>query len=251
MLEITNRLLSQCSTKSTKFPSTDLFNEGWMLRIVLDWHSRHPDVTSPIAVPPDSDWYSEARLPSTFLPRTRKGDKFAEGYTHADGVIGQFCIGMQGVSDFTLKPEANRFVVIEAKMFSKLSSGTRNAGYYNQAARSVACMAEVIRRANISLAEMQTLGFYVVAPEARIIKGVFNHYMNKCHMKETVKRRVDDYDENRSDWFNNSFLPVLANIDVRCIGWEELVEFMKYEEPDISSSLTEFYSNCIKYNSTD
>ena len=98
MLEIISRLLSQCSTKSTKFPSSDLYNEGWMLRIVLDWHSRHPDVTSPITVPADSDWYSEARLPSTFLPRTRKGDKFAEGYTHADGVIGQFCIGMQGIS---------------------------------------------------------------------------------------------------------------------------------------------------------
>ena len=249
MLEIINRLLHQCSTGNTKFPPTDLYNEGWMLRIVLDWHSMHPDIISPIAIPADSDWYSEARLPSAFLPRTRRGDKFAEGYTHADGVIGQFCIGTQGISDFTLKPEANRFVVIEAKMFSKLSPGITHAGYYNQAARSVACMADVIRRANVSLAEIQTLGFYVVAPEARIHEGVFKPYMNKRHIEETVKRRVDTYDEDKSDWFNNLFLPVLDNMDVRCIGWEELVALMKYEEPEISFSLTEFYSNCMKYNS--
>ncbi len=33
-------------------------------------------------------------------------------------------------------------------MFSKLSSGVKNANYYNQAARNVACIAEVLRRGN-------------------------------------------------------------------------------------------------------
>ena len=250
MLETINRLLNQCSTKNTKFPPTDLYNEGWMLRIVLDWYSMHPDITSPIAIPADSDWYSEAKLPSTFLHR-KKGDKYAEGYTHADGVIGQFSIGVKGVSDLKLKPNANRFVVIEAKMFSKLSAGTTHAKYYDQAARNVACMAEIIRRADISLSEIEILGFFVLAPESRIDEGVFEPYMNKQHIENIVKQRVDSHNDDKSGWFSYSFLPVLDKINVKCISWEELVKLMKSEEPDITSSLTEFYSNCIKYNSKD
>ena len=136
-------------------------------------------------------------------------------------------------------------------MFSKLSAGTTHANYYDQAARNVACMAEIIRRANISLSEIETLGFFVLAPESRIDEGIFKRYMNKQHIENIVKRRVDSYNEDKSGWFSYSFLPVLDKIDVKCIGWEELVKLMKSEEPDITSSLTEFYLNCIKYNSTD
>jgi predicted type IV restriction endonuclease len=55
-------------------------------------------------------------------------------------VIGHFNIGKDGRGDFTLKPDATHFVVLEAKMFSKLSAGTTRASYYNQAARYVGCI---------------------------------------------------------------------------------------------------------------
>jgi len=34
-------LLEACGEKSRKFPPTLLFNEGWLLRLVLDWFSVH------------------------------------------------------------------------------------------------------------------------------------------------------------------------------------------------------------------
>ena len=37
-------LLASAAGEHRVFPATDLYNEGWMLRLVLDWFSRNPDV---------------------------------------------------------------------------------------------------------------------------------------------------------------------------------------------------------------
>ena len=248
MLDVITKLLGRCSTSATKFPPTELFNEGWMLRIVLDWFSNHPGVEYPVGVPRGADWYSEARLRSAFLARKQK-DNFAESHTHADGVIGRFKTGVSGSSDLKLCPDAKRFVVIEAKMSSKLSPGITNAKYYNQAARTVACMAEIISSTEkLTVSDIDALGFYVLAPQCRIDKDIFKGYMKKTHIEKTVKRRVDEYDQDKSDWFCSSFLPVIEKIDVKCISWEEIIEFVNSYEPEIASSLRKFYRNCLNYN---
>ena len=71
-------------------------------------------------------WFSEAWLPSAFLPRYR-GDPLAESRTHADGVMGHFAIGDRGAVDLALRPDAGQFVVIEAKIAGRLSPGVKNA----------------------------------------------------------------------------------------------------------------------------
>jgi hypothetical protein len=67
-----------------------------MLRLVIDWFARHPEAIHPMAVPCNCRWHSEALLLSAFLQRYR-GDKFAEAWTHADGAIGHFAVGRQGI----------------------------------------------------------------------------------------------------------------------------------------------------------
>ena len=52
-------------------------------------------------------------------------------------------------------------------MFSELSAGVTNAPYFNQAARTVACMAEVLQRANTSPKSFDNIAFYVLAPEKK------------------------------------------------------------------------------------
>lgn len=135
-------LLSMSVGPGRVFPPTELYNEGWMLRLVLDWFSRTPDCNYELRFLDGSGWYSEALLPSAFLSRKR-GDVLAESWTHADGVVGHFSIGENGAGDLSLKDGATQFVVVEAKMFSKLSAGVTNARYFNQAARNVACIAEI------------------------------------------------------------------------------------------------------------
>ena len=140
-------MLRSCDSAAPLFPPTELFGEGWLLRLFLDLFSTHRVDNHPLSFSQRARWFSEALLPSAFLPRYR-GDPLAESWTHADGVIGHFHIGHVGRADLSLSHDASQFIVLEAKMFSKLSSGVTHARYFDQAARTVACMAEVLRRAN-------------------------------------------------------------------------------------------------------
>ena len=139
-------MLEECEAGNPSFPPNVLFNESWLLRIVIDWFERHGGDRYPLSHLPGSRWFSEAWLPSAFLPRYR-GDRLAESRTHADGVIGHFTIGDPGTAGLALAADARQFVVIEGKLFNRLSAGVKNAPYYDQAARSVACIAEALRRA--------------------------------------------------------------------------------------------------------
>jgi hypothetical protein len=186
MLDRIQTLLVHCSNDKRHFPPTTLYNEGWMLRLAIDWFARNKTENYPMTVPQDSTWYSEALLPSTFLPRYR-GDKHSESWTHADGAIGHFEIGSSGDGDLSVLPHAKHFVVIEAKMFSKLSTGVKNASYYNQAARNVACIAEVLRRVDKKPMELSSLGFYDFAPKSQIDDGIFIQQMTRKHIKRPLK----------------------------------------------------------------
>jgi hypothetical protein len=245
-----NSLLDRCSGPDGRFPPTILYNEGWMLRLLLAWfEANRDDQASPFSIPSGCKWYSEALLPSAFLPRTR-GDKFSEGWTHADGAIGEIAIGKERDGDLTLLPEAKTFKVIEAKMFSKLSRGTTHARYYNQAARNVACMAEVLFQARKKPQSMSSLAFYVVAPKSQIEVGLFEKQMSLTSVHDIVERRLREYDKPgpREIWFQDWFLPLMEVIDLRVLSWEEQLDQVAAQEAKSRPALSEFYKECLRYD---
>ena len=101
MLEAISRILGRCGSVASVLPPTELFNEGWMLRLVLDWLDRNRQVEHPLSFRAGARWYSEALLPSRFLPKTR-GDSRAESFTHADGILGHFGVASGVRGDATL-----------------------------------------------------------------------------------------------------------------------------------------------------
>ncbi len=241
-------LLSKCSALERHFPPTILYNEGWMLRLVLDWLSFNPAIEFDLAFKSNDKWYSEALLPSAFLQRYR-GDKLAESWTHADGVIGDFVIGKNREGDLSLSDGASRIMVTEAKMFSKLSPGVKNANYFNQAARNVACIAELIFRAQISPEKFEKNGFFVIAPESQISNDVFSEYMVPEEILRIVSRRVSEYQESKKDeWLNNWFIPTLENIQIREISWEEIVNLINQYDATFGHQIEIFYGKCLKFN---
>ena len=76
-------LLNRCDGPEKNFPPTDLYNEGWMLRLVLDWLSLNQGIDHELSFSAGDKWYSEALLPSAFLTRER-GDRLAASWTHPD-----------------------------------------------------------------------------------------------------------------------------------------------------------------------
>lgn len=240
-------LLRQAAQEDPPFPPTLLFEEGWMLRLVLQWFSGSEVADHDLSFQPGARWFSEALLGSTFLSRYR-GDKFAEGYTHADGVIGHFQIGKTNQAELSLDPDATQFVVVEAKMFNGLSKGTTRAPAYNQAARNVACMAELIRRSDRDPSIISDKAFFVVAPAQQIDGGVFSSLMDVSALGKVVGQRVADYDSSKKDWFEQWFLPTLHSMRVDCLSWENIIDFVETVDVSFGKDLASFYNRCLEYN---
>ncbi len=219
---------------------TELYNEGWMLRLILDWAQQHAGKTHPLAFLPGARWYSEALLPPAF-PARRQGDNSGENWTHADGAVGHFNIGGPSKAGLTLREDAAQLVVVEAKMWSKLSSGTTNAPGYDQAARTVACIAETLRRADTEPQQIERLAFFVVAPLERIEDGIFGNRLTKASVRQRVQDRVDAYKGDKGAWFDRWFLPTLDAIDLRELSWEELLE-------ELEPGYRTFYDECRLHN---
>ena len=240
-------MLESCARESPLFPPTLLYNEGWMLRLVLDWFSTHRVPDHPLNFSENARWFSEALLPSAFLARHR-GDRLAESWTHADGVVGHFRVGDRSKAGLSLLPRATQFVVLEAKMFSGLSPGVTNAHYFDQAARNVACIAELFHRANLPPQTASQVGFYVVAPHSQIERGVFDEVMNCDSIQRKVKRRVQEYVGGRDQWYAEWFQPTCQKAEVETISWEELIAIIGEQEPTSAVSIEAFYRRCVEFN---
>ncbi len=240
-------LLRRAGGENPPFPPTLLFEEGWMLRLVLDWFAETKTPGHDLSFAPDARWFSEARLASAFLPRHR-GDKLGEGHTHADGVIGHFKIGETGRAELTLGPDARQFAVVEAKMFSKLSKGTTHAPTYNQAARNVACMAHLAELDKREPSDIPSMAFFVLAPREQIAAGVFAEFMDKDSLERVVRERADRYDPPKTDWFENRFKPALGPMRVGGLAWESVIAFIKSADRPYGEDLVKFYNRCLEFN---
>lgn len=243
-------MLEECEAGRPSFPPNVLFNESWLLRIVIDWFGRHGGDRYPLSHLPGSRWFSEAWLPSAFLPRYR-GDRLAESRTHADGVIGHFTIGDPGTAGLTLEAGASQFVVAEGKLYNRLSAGVKNASYFDQAARTVACMAEALRRAGRDPALLDDLAFLVIAPQARIDDGVFVWDTSADAIRRKVRRRVEDYAGERDRFFQDWFEPTLRRVDLRCLSWEDVIEVIAFHNPEAGQVVDTFYGKCLRFNRPD
>ncbi|MGD2186487.1 MAG: hypothetical protein PVI71_10185 [Desulfobacterales bacterium] len=249
---ITN-MLQNCDTDQGILPPTEVYNEGWMLRLILDWFSRQPASNHQLSFEKDARWYSETLLPSPFLPRFQQ-DPNSETYTHADGVIGHFTISRSGKCDIDLHPDAKQFVVIEAKIFSRLTKGIRNFKNYDQAARTTACIAETLSIGQRQIEDISRLGFFVVAPEKQLkFEPTFQTFLQKDSIRIKVQKRIKSYSDSteakiKDKWFKKWFLPTLECIDIQCMNWEEIIAYINAIDQHYGDALFKFYEKSLALN---
>lgn len=217
-----------------------------MLRLVLDGFATGAAPSHPLGFLPGAIWRSEVLLPSQFLARKR-GDPLAESWTHADGVIGH--VGRNGSrGDLRLSDTSRQFVVVEAKMFSGLSAGTKRAPSFNQAARNVACIAEVLHLAQRPATEFDHLGFVLLAPREQIDAGTFGSLCDKSELASAVRARAESYKGAKDQWYEGVFLPTLGAIRVDVLAWEDVMATIGTQRADRGDSLTAFYERCLRFN---
>jgi len=238
-------MLLRCGTEAAILPPTELYNEGWLLRLVLDSFERARLAGHPLSFSEGARWYSEALLASRFLP-TRRGDPLAESFTHADAIVGHFDISPGERGEATLRKDAQQFIVIEAKLGSALSKGVKNSPDYGQAARNAACIAHAVQIAELKPRVLTSLAFYVVAPAQQIQSGVFENFVTKERIRDQVQTRVAQYGGVHDQWFEEAFLPTLEQMSVDLLSWESIIDHI--EQCDASSGLPAFYQQCLRFN---
>ena len=253
MINVITALLAELEEEKPHMPPTLLFNEGWLMRVVLHWFSQNNIADHSLSFRLGAVWYSEGLLSSPFLPVYR-GDKLAESFTHADGIIGNIDTGRKGKADIQLVDPYEGFVVIEAKLFSKLADGTTRVSGYNQAARNIACIANVIAESNAPIDLFKKLGFYVLAPEKQINdEPTYNSFMERETIYQTVLARVKSYRErtdyvDKRRWFKHHFEPLLSKIDLKVISWEKIINSICDQDSEYGNKLWKFHELCLKFN---
>ena len=221
-------LLSSALSVEKNFPPTLIFNEGWMLRILLESHQKG-NACFPIPYNSDSSWFSEGIISTPF---NRK--PYRESGTRSDGVIGQIKIRENTKAGLRLTEEARQFVVIEAKMKSGLSPDIENADFYDQASRYLACMCKTIELSNCRFSEIDSLGFYIIAPEHLVDELNCQKYLDSKYILKTVAKRVNQYRQEKEiypelrRWYDKKFKPFMALMEkekrMGCLTWESVIK---------------------------
>jgi len=245
-MDLISKLISSFDPAQPNFRPTELYNESWLIKIILNQASDIEDQDFILSFLPNSTWFSEGLLPTAFKERYR-GDKLSESRTNADGVIGHIQIGQKGKADLDLDGQALQFTVVEAKIGAPLSKGTSNAKYFDQAARNVACMAEVIARASVDPSSLNRLDFVVLAPQYSIDKGTFAEELELESIQTKVKKRVNAYEGDLDDWYFNRFEPTLKSINIQSLSWESAIRWISKYKPELNEELHSFYDLCLKY----
>jgi hypothetical protein len=234
-------------------PPTILYNEGWLLRIILNWFYNNRMGKYLLSMEENAYWFSEALLSSKFLAKFR-GDKLAESYTHADGAYGNIKIGGNGKGDLVLENNCKQFCIVEAKLYSRFSKGITNAQNYNQAARTIVCMCNIIEKSKNKINDIK---FITIIPKDHKKVEEFKSLINVDNIKKTVldrinlynkPDRIDDY-ENYSKWYMNTFLPFCDMINIpEPIFWDDIIKFIKTINLTEGKNINSFYDNCKKYS---
>lgn len=240
MIENVSAILSRCSTAGTNISPTILYNEGWMTRLLVEVSIDAQLKLADIDFDNIGYWYSEGLLSSPFLARSRQ-DNLAEGYTHADMALGDFRVDSANRGDITIEGASGVFGVIEAKMGSQLSAGTKNAVEYDQASRNLACIAFN------TLSTEYRIFFGVVAPRKKIEENEMDLQVSVSRMVEKIARRFDMYDvDSEVHALKERVLDRAQRCSCFVISYESWIDALANH--NAHADLEDFKNQCYRFN---
>lgn len=224
--------------RGVHFPLTDIYNEGWLLRLALSKGLVQKQLPCELC----EKWFSEAQLKSPFLHGKKR-----ENRTHADAVIGSFKIEENTATGVEIDiDDFSCFYAIEAKMFAPLSKGISSCEDYNQATRYIGCLAKMASDVELcEIDDFKKLGLFVITPKSQHEKIKEN--LDKKIIRPQLNDRIEKYgEENDTDswkkwkkWWDKHGEDFLKNIKIEQINWEQIVD------DELKKG---FYKKCKEYN---
>lgn len=241
MISVLNDLfeISKVGKDRTFPPSLLIYNEGWLLRAVLQlWASSRENKGLPFSCPKEASLFSEAQLRTPFYKAPLK-----ETHTHVDGLVGDFTIRDGTKSGIDIKQDFKLLAVFEAKMYSGFAQGTTKIENYSQVSRTIACMINELLTIKKPLAESCSIYYVGLYPrESKKIIQPEQKY-TPDNIKKEITRRLKDYEAIHSilEQFNAEWKRLLSLIKIEFYTWEEIIEQINQAE------LKTFYNDCEKY----
>jgi len=245
ILSLAGGLLRQAHGMDSPIKPTDFYEEGWMTSLTMAVVAETGIDLPPFRITPTARWWREGLLRSPFNRKFR-GDQRGEGLTHADTVIGHFDRRGTTKRGIAVRANATQLDVVEAKINSPLSGRTSNATGFDQAARSVACMAFELDTAHADLTRFGSLGFYVVSSEEYM--ATHQGLLTRDSIEQKVRARIANYDEpwrsNLVLWCEGPFRRLLDRISLQCFTLESVINQAKQVVPTHGQMLDAFYQQC-------
>ena len=235
-----NEIIDSIDRGQSNLNPTQIYNEGWMTRLLVKFSIEDKLKFKGIDFSSIRHWCSEALIRSPFLPRERK-DTLAESHTHADMAIGDFEVNFEYNSEIKFKNNPDLFGIVEAKMGSNLSQGITHAKNYNQASRSLACIAYVTKDTSCKIF------FSVVAPEYTLEKYKIDEQIDKEFMMQQIRDRFNQYGEKfRKDKSMEGVLAKASECDVWSASYEDWIDAIN--DPQLKRAIKVFYEKAKKWN---
>jgi hypothetical protein len=215
---------------------TEIFNEGWMLRLLVKKSIELNITIKGINFAEINNWTSEALISSPFIQAPEK----REGYTHVDMALGDFTVNYAKRGKILINKNAKLFGIIEAKMKSNLSQGTKYANDYNQASRNIACIAKN------TINKDCRIFFAVSGPKKYLDK----HKIDRQIKHDLLEKQI----VNRFAYYENSFqvaqkkdkiVKKIKECDVFTISYENWIDEFDGNEKVF---LLEFYEKAKYWN---
>ena len=249
LLEIYEECLLNVGEPECLFKKTLIFEEGWLLRSVLKvWKTDPPpDSSLPfLPFPIDAKVYSEGQLFTPFKVRPkgdRTGDPKGETNTRIDGIAGNFSIREGTKAGIKLDPGCEYFAVFEAKMYSPIGKGVKNAPGYDQVSRTAACLIHALLEAGLAA----DCAAYIVVLYPEDSPDIQPQEYTKAHIRERIGQRLAEYktaggSTPELERFEAGWERVLERLAVEFRTWEDLLGEIGDGELD------RFYDLCKQFN---
>ncbi len=231
------KIIQSVKSNHVNINPTEIYNEGWMTRLLV-YYSIQEGIKLPfLDFSKVNNWTSEALISSPFV----KASKYREGYTHADMVLGDFDVNYEKRGEVHVTPEPKVFGIIEAKMGSNLSSGTKHVSKYNQASRNIACIAHNTYKWDCDIF------FAVVAPEKKIVDHKIESQIETKFIRQQIEDRYSLY--NSDDDVLNNYKSIMKKVEqcrISTLSYEAWIDL--FDTREVKSHLQDFYCNALKWN---
>ena len=239
-MEDITEIIKSIDSDHSRLNPTEIYNEGWMTRILVNNSIRYRIKIKGLDFGKIENWTSEALISSPFI----RADFDREGYTHADIALGNFSVNYETRGEIVIPDNAKIFGIIEAKMGSNLSQGTKHASEYNQASRTLACIASQTHNSSCDIF------FAVVGPKTILDKYRIDKQIDLQHMIKQIENRFSPYsDDFRKKQEMQSIITKARGCKVFLVSYEEWID--EFEDGEVKELLTGFYEKSKKWNRID